>query len=105
MTVDEYQKAAARTMNRLCDNLVAAGLGLTGEAGEVADIIKKVRCQGHDLESMRGKLREEAGDVAWYLALLCTALDESMEEILRENIAKLEKRYPTGFDPQRSINR
>ena len=105
MTIDEYQRAAARTMTRLCDNLVAAGLGLTGEAGEVADIVKKVRCQGHDLESMRGKLREEAGDVAWYLALLCTALDESMEEVFKDNISKLEAGYPRGFDPQRSINR
>ena len=105
MTISEYQSLAARTMNRLCDNLVAAGLGVAGEAGEVADLIKKVRCQGHDLESVRGKLLEEAGDLAWYIALLCTALGESMEDVLRDNIQKLRARYPDGFDPERSIHR
>ena len=57
----------------------------------------------HDLD--REKLAKELGDVAWYLAETAYALDLSLEQILRGNLDKLQKRYPKGFDADRSINR
>lgn len=105
MTVNDYQHLAARTINRLCDNLTNTGLGLAGESGEVADLIKKVTCQGHDLDELRPKLTEELGDISWYVALGCTVLGVPMEDVLTANIAKLERRYPQGFSAERSINR
>ena len=105
MTLNDYQHFAARTINRLCDNLTNTALGLAGEAGEVADLIKKVTCQGHDLDELRPKLIEELGDCAWYIALGCSVLGERMEDVLAANIEKLQKRYPQGFSAERSINR
>lgn len=105
MTINEYQTLAARTINRLCDNLENTALGLAGESGEVADLVKKIRMQGHDLDTMRPKLLEELGDCAWYIALGCTVLDADMEDILQANIDKLMIRYPDGFEAERSINR
>ncbi|MGN1011905.1 MAG: nucleoside triphosphate pyrophosphohydrolase family protein, partial [Clostridia bacterium] len=78
-------------------------MGLCGESGEAIDIVKKWFAQGHDLD--RENLIKELGDIAWYLAETATALDVSLEEVLRGNIEKLQKRYPEGFDAEKSINR
>jgi NTP pyrophosphatase (non-canonical NTP hydrolase) len=78
-------------------------MGLCGESGEVIDILKKHIFHGHELD--REHLLEELGDVAWYLNEAAYALDSSLEEIFDRNIAKLKKRYPQGFDKERSINR
>ena len=48
---------------------------------------------------------EEAGDVLWYIAELAAGLNATLEEVAQHNIDKLKKRYPQGFDPQRSIHR
>nr|DAT41299.1 MAG TPA: NTP-PPase-like protein [Bacteriophage sp.] len=105
MTINEYQKLAQRTANtkRPSDKLENACLWLAGETGEVCDILKKYLFQGHELD--RPHLIEEAGDCAWYLAELAAALGVSLETILDRNIAKLEKRYPDGFDAERSRHR
>jgi NTP pyrophosphatase (non-canonical NTP hydrolase) len=86
-------------MNRLINGL----MGLNGEAGEAIDILKKHLFQGHELD--KDHLAEELGDVAWYLAVTADALGYSLEEILQMNIEKLQKRYPDGFDSERSVNR
>jgi len=86
-------------MNRLINGL----MGLNGEAGEAIDILKKHLFQGHELD--KDHLAEELGDVAWYLAVTADALGYSLEEILQMNIEKLQKRYPDGFDYERSVNR
>ena len=78
-------------------------MGLCGEAGECIDLVKKHLHQGHELD--RSKLCKELGDVAWYLAEAAYALDVSLEEVLRMNLDKLKKRYPQGFDSEKSINR
>lgn len=83
--------------------LVAGALGLTGESGEVADLVKKHVAHGHDLDEAH--LREELGDVSWYIAYLCTAMGWDWSAILRENQAKLAKRYPAGFSTEASIAR
>ena len=103
MTGNEYQKLAMRTANPKCLCLSNAGLGLTGEAGEIADEIKKYLHHEHPLN--REKLLKELGDLAWYIALCCEVLHESFDHVLEMNIDKLKARYPDGFDPQRSMHR
>lgn len=109
MDFQEYQAAAMRTAGRggsLETTLANAGLGIAGEAGEVADLIKKVVFHGHPLDGVvRAKLTKEAGDVLWYLALLAETLGVPLERIAELNIEKLRARYPEGFDPARSQHR
>jgi len=85
------------------DVLINGVMGLCGESGEVIDIVKKWLAQGHELN--REQLIKELGDVAWYLAEAATALDVPLEDILQANIEKLKKRYPEGFDIERSTSR
>lgn len=106
MDVKEYRESAMVTVNRNLekrDMLINGAMGLCGESGEVIDILKKHIFHGHELD--REHLLEELGDVAWYLNEAAYALDSSLEEIFDRNIAKLKKRYPQGFDKERSINR
>jgi NTP pyrophosphatase (non-canonical NTP hydrolase) len=83
--------------------LLNGALGLTGEAGEVADIIKKYVFHGHNIRLP--ELIKELGDVCWYIALISSALGVDLEVILRENVKKLNDRYPEGFSSEASINR
>ena len=85
------------------DVLINGVMGLCGEAGEAIDLVKKHLHQGHELE--KEKLAKELGDIAWYLAETAYALEIPLEEIFEANIEKLKKRYPEGFDAERSINR
>lgn len=103
MTINEYQKAAMRTAKPKCRQLGNVGLGLAGESGEVADMIKKHLFQGHDLD--REHMAKELGDVAWYIALGAELIGYDLESILQMNIEKLLERYPDGFDPEKSIHR
>ena len=83
--------------------IINACLGLSGEVGEVNDLVKKHLFQGHELN--KDELINELGDIAWYLAEAATALEVDLEEILIKNIEKLKKRYPEGFDKNKSIKR
>ena len=105
MTLAEYQALAQRTSNagKRSDKLENACLGLAGECGEACDIVKKALFQGHALD--RAGLIEEAGDVLWYLAELAAGLGVSLEDIAVQNVMKLRRRYPNGFDAGRSRNR
>ena len=104
MTINEYQKAAMRTVNPgVCDQLPNVALGLCGEAGEIADMVKKAEYQGHDLN--KEHIAKELGDVAWYLALGATTIGYDLETILQMNVDKLKERYPDGFDPEKSLHR
>ena len=106
MTINEYQKLAMTTLNHSLDQkdvLINAVMGLCGESGEATDIVKKHLFQGHDLD--KEKLAKELGDIAWYLAEAATALELDLEDIFEANIEKLRKRYPEGFDADRSIYR
>ena len=106
MTINEYQKEALRTASGMSKEypLILNGvLGLGGESGECLDIVKKHLFQGHELD--KDHLAEELGDVAWYLAVSAHALGYDLETILQGNVDKLRKRYPEGFDPERSLNR
>ena len=106
MTINEYQKLALTTLNPALnkkDVLINGVMGLCGDSGEAIDIVKKWLAQGHELD--KDKLAKELGDICWYLAETATALDLSLEDIMAANIEKLKKRYPDGFDADRSINR
>lgn len=106
LTANEYQKKAMTTLNPALskqDVLLNGVMGLCGEADECIDLVKKHLHQGHPLDSE--KLAKELGDVAWYLAEIAWALDIPLEDILRGNLEKLQKRYPQGFDAEKSMNR
>lgn len=105
MTVNDYHRAAMRTAPELDRQqmLIDAALGLTGEAGEVADLVKKANYQGHILD--KDAIMKELGDVAWYIALSCQGLGVTMQEVFQMNVDKLKKRYPDGFDAWMSRNR
>lgn len=105
MELNDYQKLAMRTNSNdnFVDGVLNAALGLTGEAGEVADMIKKYVYHGHKLTT--NELVKELGDVMWYIALMCDTLGISMDTVANTNIEKLKKRYPNGFSKEDSINR
>lgn len=108
MTFNEYQKLAMRTAsNRTNDSWMTqfdtGVLGLNGEAGEIADDWKKFKYHGHDFD--RDRMIKELGDVLWYVACATSGIAATMEEIAIGNIEKLKKRYPEGFDTDRSMNR
>lgn len=128
MLGNEYQNLAMRTnddlsnsrvagrISRFCESMINledvpinpgellnGALGLTGEAGEVADMIKKYFFHGHELNT--DELIKELGDVMWYVALLCNALDISLDHVMTRNINKLKARYPEGFSEEASIKR
>jgi NTP pyrophosphatase (non-canonical NTP hydrolase) len=106
MTINEYQQLAMVTLNPELskkDVLINGVMGLCGESGEAIDIVKKWLAQGHELD--KEKLAKELGDIAWYLAETAYALDIPLEDIFQANIEKLKKRYPEGFDTERSVNR
>ena len=87
--------------------LMTAAFGISAEAGEFTEVVKKVFLQGKPWnEDNAFNLKRELGDIMWYLAQACMALDTSFEEILEMNYEKLSARYPEGsFDVYRSENR
>lgn len=105
MTLNEYQAAAQRTSttNDTVDKLLNGLLGLFGEGGECADILKKTLFQGHEFD--KDHMAKELGDVLWYVAETAAGLGMTLEEIAQRNIDKLKARYPNGFDAERSRNR
>jgi NTP pyrophosphatase (non-canonical NTP hydrolase) len=110
MTFDEYEAEASRTMERKTGeelgsalHLAVMGLGLAGESGEVADLLKKKLGHGHELPLDR--LTSELGDVLWYLAAIAKANGLTLDEVAVYNAAKLRKRYPNGFTHADSARR
>ena len=106
LTANEYQEKAMALLNPALsrqDALINGVMGLCGESGECIDLVKKHLHQGHELD--KAKLARELGDVAWYLAETAYALELSLEEVLRGNLDKLKKRYPQGFEVEKSIHR
>ncbi len=95
----DYQKLAMRTMKGFDtekEAIANVGLGLAGECGEVADVIKKHLCGVKELDKQH--LQEELGDVLWYIAEACEVFKIDMQEVAQGNIEKLMKRFPNGFD-------
>ena len=106
MNMNDYQFAAMRTasgMDKRYPMILNGVLGLSGESGECADIVKKHLFQGHELDDKH--LAEELGDVLWYIAVTAFSIGYDLDEIAQMNVSKLLKRYPDGFDKARSVNR
>jgi NTP pyrophosphatase (non-canonical NTP hydrolase) len=96
-TFAEYQTEARKTAkypNRL-KNLAYPTLGLAGEAGEVANIVKKIQRDfaGEITDEIRAKLKDELGDVLWYISSCADELGLTLEEVARFNVAKLAERH------------
>ena len=88
------------------ERLLTAALGICAEGGEFTEIVKKCVFQGKPMdEHTIYHAKRELGDIMWYIAQGCIALDTSIEEIIYMNTEKLESRYPNGFDAFRSENR
>jgi NTP pyrophosphatase (non-canonical NTP hydrolase) len=87
--------------------LLTAAFGISAEAGEFTEIVKKVFLQGKPYNADNVEhLKIELGDILWYAAQACMALDVSFEEVMERNYLKLSARYPEGaFDVYRSENR
>lgn len=108
---ESYTDLSLKTLNKDVfeqkDLILNASLGLSGEVGEVNDIIKKYMYHGHKLDDdTKEKIILELGDVCWYVALMAWAIDKTkFEDVLNKNIAKLEKRYHGEFSTEKSINR
>lgn len=107
MNLNEYQREAMRTAGSMnydhSPMLLNGVLGMAGEAGECADLVKKHLFQGHELD--RAHLAEEIGDVLWYVAVAAQSIGWTLEGIAQGNVQKLRRRYPEGFDAQRSVHR
>jgi len=99
MELDEYQKLAERTAKKDFqtkeEEIMCWGLGVSGEAGDIASCIKKVVF--HENSSVKDGIKENIGDMMWYTAMICNYFGWKFSEVLAENIGKLKARYPEGF--------
>ena len=105
MDINEYQQLSRRTQNKSLtqdERRQHALYCLASEAGEVLGLHQKV-FQGHDLDAE--KLDYEIGDVLWAVSELCDAYGLKMGDVAQHNIDKLRRRYPAGFDAERSLHR
>jgi NTP pyrophosphatase (non-canonical NTP hydrolase) len=105
LSADAYQELAMRTRGALRGGMQmnCGALGLAGESGEVADLIKKALY--HDRDVLKSDIALELGDVLWYVALLCDSLGIRMSQVMSANIRKLQKRYPDGFRREAAAER
>ncbi|MBM3233831.1 nucleotide pyrophosphohydrolase [Candidatus Pacearchaeota archaeon] len=97
MNLKEYQELCRKTAKKFETRekeILTWGLGITGEAGDVASCIKKTFA--HDNNQEAG-IKENIGDTLWYAAMICNFFNWDMDNVLEENIKKLEGRYPKGF--------
>jgi NTP pyrophosphatase (non-canonical NTP hydrolase) len=116
MTNEEYIQLAGNTdcnykkvQQRLEDistdgaQILHAAIGLATEAGEILDVCKKNIFYGKIIDDTN--LKEEIGDIFWYISRMCDALGLSFEEVMKANIAKLKARYGEKFSEERAVTR
>lgn len=102
MEINKFQELSTRTMKQegAENNCI---LGMIGEMGEIVDLYKKVTYQGHPYN--KEKVKEELGDVLFYIANYATVNDINLSDCLKSNVDKLRKRFPNGFSEEDSIKR
>ncbi len=96
----DYQELCKQTAKKFENSekeILTWGLGIAGEAGDVASCIKKTFAHDND---QRAGIKENIGDTLWYAAMICNFFKWDMNEVLNENIAKLKDRFPGGFTLQ-----
>lgn len=106
MNLQEYSENAARTCPDLgsqFNNELHQAMGIVTEAGELIDVYKKHFAYGKPMDYVN--VREEMGDLMWYIINLCRLLGVNLEDELDINISKLKARYPNKFDSEHAINR
>jgi NTP pyrophosphatase (non-canonical NTP hydrolase) len=105
MDIEQYKKESARTLiDKGYDmNLLHAAMGIGTEAGELLDAFKRKIFYGKDLDVVN--IKEEVGDIMWYVAILLRELDLDFHEILDLNIKKLRARFPDKFTEAHALNR
>lgn len=114
MKANDYQALAMRTNDGMSNDrlakkvadsadsnielglMVQAAFGLSGEVGELNDIIKKWIF--HEKEMDWEHFEKEIGDICWYIAAMCKAINVDFSDVLQKNVDKLKSRYPEGFD-------
>ncbi len=97
MNLQQYQEAVKKLAKEFENKdleIATWGLGIAGEAGDVAGCIKKTIT--HKDDQLPG-IKENLGDTMWYIAMICNSFGWDLQEVLEENIAKLQKRHPQGF--------
>ncbi len=105
MTLNDYQKAAARTMNKKLypeQQADHALHGMSGEIGEIHSIYQK-SYQGHEIDT--DHVKKELGDLLWFISEYCTAMRWTLEDVAQTNIDKLLARFPNGFEVEKSLHR
>lgn len=102
MKLNKYQRLAHKTASTDADRVMAI-LGLAGETGELADMIKKNLYHAHSLDLVKVKL--ELGDILWYIAEACTQFGFELDDVAAANLLKLQERYGDKFSSEASINR
>ena len=105
MKANEYQFLAGRTINAELTKKeieLHALSGMVGEIGEIHSVYQK-HLQGHEFDEK--EIIKEVGDLLWFIAEYCTIMGWTLEEVMDLNIKKLKKRYPHGFNADRSVNR
>lgn len=105
MHMNEYQQAAARTINHLLypeQQAMHALHGMSSEVGELHGLYQKTY-QGHEI--WNSHLMKELGDLLWFIAEYCTAMGWTLEDVAQLNIDKLKARYPEGFEAEKSLHR
>lgn len=105
MTIESYITESSRTLiDKGHDlNMLHAAIGIGTEAGEMLDQFKRKMFYGRELDVVN--VKEEIGDLMWYIAILLRELDLNFEEILQLNIDKLRARFPEKFSEHHAINR
>ena len=98
----EFCKLVAKRFDDKDKELLTWGLGIAGEAGDIAGCIKKTVSHNND---QRNGIRENIGDVMWYIATICNFFGWNLDDILEENVEKLKKRYPKGFFTEEDAKR
>lgn len=102
MNIHDYVREVRRTcsIQEPKDLLTLTALGIAGESGEIVDTLKKILYHSHELNV--SELCKEIGDLLWYVVLLCDTVGLTLDDVMQANVEKLRKRYPQGFDPERS---
>lgn len=105
LRANEYQRLAARTINKNLNNgemSLHALFGMASEVGELHGIYQKFY-QGHEIDVEH--VMKECGDICWMIAEFCTAMKWDLEDVMQMNIDKLKARFPKGFEAERSLHR